>query len=349
MSRWLLVGAGALAATVAAAAVGVPSPALLAALAVGVAYALTARLHPLELPTWALTVVQTLLGVTIGAQLQASTLQEILENWAPIALTSAATIVVSVVAGLSLARLAGVDRSTALLGMIAGGGGGIVAIATELDTDDRLVAFMQYLRVVIVVLAAPLLAPLLNHVPASAPPTLSLASGSAGLWTDLAFTVGCCAAGALIAHRLAFPASTLLVPLAVAAVLSVSGLVDGAQPPHAVQQLAFALIGLHVGLRFTADAIRRVGRLLPAVLATIAAILAACAGLGALLSALTGQSAFNAYLATTPGGLSAVLAVALGSGGNATFVLAVQTLRLVAMLVVAAPIVRILGTRQRPS
>ncbi len=349
MSRWLLVGAATVAASVAAAAaVGLPSPALLAALAVGVCYALTAPRRPLEPPAWSLAASQMLLGVTIGAHLQASTLQEILGNWAPVAFVSAATIAVSIVAGLSLSRLTGLDRPTALLGMIAGGAEGIVAMAGELGTDAQLVAFMQYLRVFVAVVAAPLLAQLLHHPSPGPRATLAPPTGSASLATDLAFTISCCAAGAFIAQRLAFPASTLLAPLVLAAVLSITGLTDGARPPYALQQVTFAIIGLQVGLRFTTAAIRRAARLLPALVATIAAILATCAGLGVILSLLTGEALSDTYLATTPGGLAAMLAVVLADGGNATFVLAVQTLRLIAMLLVARPILRMLGTRRRP-
>jgi len=349
LSRWLLVGAATVAASVAAAAaVGLPSPALLAALAVGVCYALTAPRRPLEPPAWSLAASQMLLGVTIGAHLQASTLQEILGNWAPVAFVSAATIAVSIVAGLSLSRLTGLDRPTALLGMIAGGAEGIVAMAGELGTDAQLVAFMQYLRVFVAVVAAPLLAQLLHHPSPGPRATLAPPTGSASLATDLAFTISCCAAGAFIAQRLAFPASTLLAPLVLAAVLSITGLTDGARPPYALQQVTFAIIGLQVGLRFTTAAIRRAARLLPALVATIAAILATCAGLGVILSLLTGEALSDTYLATTPGGLAAMLAVVLADGGNATFVLAVQTLRLIAMLLVARPILRMLGTRRRP-
>ncbi len=347
VSRWLLVGATTLAASIAVAAAGLPSQALLGALAVGIAYSLSAGRRPLQTPGWALTAAQTLLGVTIGGQLKSSTLQAILGDWAPIVLVSVATIVVSILAGLSLSRLTSVDRPTALLGMIAGGAEGIVVMADELDTDARLVAFMQYLRVLIVVIAAPVVATLLHHAPPGPRTTLPVTTPSAGIETDLAFTLSCCVAGAGIAHRLAFPASALLTALVLTAGISVTGLAGTAQVPEALQQLTFAVIGLQVGLRFTAAAIRRASRLLPVLLATIAAILAACAGLGALLAALTGETFSDAYLATTPGGLAAVLAAALAGGGNASFVLAVQTLRLLAMLLVARPVVRMLGTRRR--
>ena len=46
-------------------------------------------------------------------------------------------------------------------------------------------------------------------------------------------------------------------------------------------------------------------------------------------------SLLDAYLATTPGGLYAVLAVALGAGANTTFIVAVQGLRVLVMVLLA--------------
>ena len=50
----------------------------------------------------------------------------------------------------------------------------------------------------------------------------------------------------------------------------------------------------------------------------------------------------DAYLATTPGGLYAVLAAAFGAGTDTTFVLAVQTLRVLVMVLLAPAVVRVL-------
>lgn len=57
----------------------------------------------------------------------------------------------------------------------------------------------------------------------------------------------------------------------------------------------------------------------------------ACAGLGLVLS-WTGISVLGGYLATTPGGLSAVLAIATSTDSDATFVAASQVIRLLLML-----------------
>jgi uncharacterized membrane protein AbrB (regulator of aidB expression) len=47
------------------------------------------------------------------------------------------------------------------------------------------------------------------------------------------------------------------------------------------------------------------------------------------------------YLATTPGGVYAVLATAISAGGNVTFVVAAQVLRVIVMLLVAPGLARL--------
>ena len=272
LSRWAGVAAATVVASVAAAAVGVPSAALFAALAVGIAYALLfGGAHPLKPPAPVLTFGQVVIGVALGAQLTSDTLSAVVGDWLPIALVTVATLLISVVAGLLLARATGLDRPTALLGLIAGGASGIVAMSDELGADARLVAFMQYLRVLIVVVTAPLVATVLFGAGGDlAAPEL----GSAGLAADLAFTAGCGIAGMLIARRVPITAGSLLVPLVIAAALSVSGLTEGAHVPDRIQDLGFAAIGLQVGLRFTVATIRQAGHLLPAVLLSLAGMIA---------------------------------------------------------------------------
>jgi membrane AbrB-like protein len=105
------------------------------------------------------------------------------------------------------------------------------------------------------------------------------------------------------------------------------------------------VIGLQVGVSFTRESLRTVGRALPLALALIVVLILACAGLGAALAAATGAGELDAYLATTPGGLYAVLATATSSGADATFVLAVQVLRLFVMLLSAPLLARFLRAR----
>ena len=318
----------------AAGAVGLPSSYLFAALVAGVAAALW-RPGAVTVPAVGFTAAQAVTGVVLGTYLRSSTLVAVADDWLAVTLVSVATLGVTTLAGVVLARVAPVDRATASLGMIAGGASGIVAMSDELGADDRLVAFMQYLRVLVIVALTPLIAGLLfgahpGHVPGAA------LLGTPGGW---ALTGALAVAGAVAGPRLRIPAGALLAPLVLAGAVTIAGAEFTA--PGLAREV-FALIGLQVGLRFTSATLRTARALLPGVLACIAGLIVACAGLAWLLREMTGVSMLDAYLATTPGGLYAVLATAFGSGANTTFVLAVQALRLLVMVLAAPLVVRAL-------
>jgi membrane AbrB-like protein len=341
---WLGLGAVIAAGGWALEAIGVPSSFLFAALLVGIGVALRWP-DRLAVRPRVFTAAQALTGVALGTYLQSSALGALADDWLPVALVSAATLGLSVVSGLVLARLTEVDEPTAALGMIAGGATGIVGIARELGGDDRMVAFMQYLRVLIVVLLTPVLVAVLfpgHHLGVvGAEPVLGDAAG----WL-LAAAVA--AVGVAVGTRVRIPAGVLLGPMVLAAVVTFAG-VEFAVPPL-LRETAFAVLGLQVGLRFTVETIRMAGRLLVPVLLAMVVLLVTCFGLALALSATTSVPLLDAYLATTPGGLYAVMAAAVGAGANTTFIVGVQGLRLFVMVLVAPAAVRgVLRLRARPA
>jgi membrane AbrB-like protein len=261
---------------------------------------------------------------------------------------SAATLVLTIVAGLLLARLAGLDRATASLGMVAGGASGIVAMADELGADDRLVAFMQYLRVAVIVLLTPLLVSVAfpGHSARGGGGVHAATLGTPEGW---ALTALVAVAGGVLAARVRLPAASLLGPLLLAAVLTLSGAVPDLAVPPLLREAAFAAIGLQIGLRFERETLRSISRLIVPVVASILALGAGCFALAWVLEQTAGVSLLDAYLATTPGGLYAVLPIAFGSGADATFVLAVQGLRVLVMVLAAPAVVRLMVRRQPPA
>jgi uncharacterized protein len=200
------------------------------------------------------------------------------------------------------------------------------------------VAFMQYARVLVITMLTPLLVPLLF-------PGAHSAAGTGegpllGTLAGWALTVGAGAVGALVAVRLRIPAPVLLGPLLLAAALTLTGATEDVAVPALVREVGFSLIGLYIGLGFEREVLRRIARMLVPVALSIAALLLACFGLAELLTLTADVKLLDAYLATTPGGLYAVLPIAFGSGADTTFVLAVQGLRLFAMILAAPLVVR---------
>ncbi|MDO9410365.1 AbrB family transcriptional regulator [Patulibacter sp.] len=342
--RWVAVGAATTAGALAAAAVGVPSPALFAGLLIGLAFALRTD-WGLDVPGPGARVAQGVLGVSLGVLVQSSTLTEIGRNAAPILGVTLATLIATVVAGLLMSRLTGLDRPTASFGMVAGGASGIVAISRDLGADERLVAVMQYLRVLVIVVLTPVVVGIAGGGGGG---RAAPAGAVAGGWVEGTVALALClAVGLGVARIVRLPAGSLLGPLIVAAGLSLAGADLMAPVPPLLLQIAYVAIGLSVGLRFTVSSLRHAARILPATLGLIAALILVSAGLGLLLVPLAGVGALDAYLATTPGGLYVVLASASTSDVDATFVLAVQVLRLFAMLLAAPLLARWLVRREQ--
>jgi len=339
---WVLVLAVGVAAGVLLELLSVPSAALFGGLVAGLGRALLGRTR-LVLPRPAGTGAQAVIGVSIGALVETDTLRTIAEHWLPVLLVTVATLLVSLVAGQLMRLQRGISPVTGAFAMIAGGASGITAMARDLGADEQVVAVLQYLRVLLIVTAMPVVAT-----------TVYGASGGAGSvpaddgpgWpAGLLFTAVCVGVGLVVGRVSRLPVGALLGPMAVAAALDLTGLSQGASVPDLVEAAGFLAIGLQVGLGFTRSSLRLVGRALPLALALIIGAIAACAGLGVVLSRTAGVSPLDGYLATTPGGLYAVLATATGTGADATFVLAVQVLRLFVMLFSAPLLARLLRPR----
>ena len=260
-------------------------------------------------------------------------------DWLPVTLVSAATL------GSAWARAScspasrALDVPTATLGMIAGGASGIVTMADDLGGDDRLVAFMQYLRVLVVVLLTPLLIAALRRrrTRAAAPGRRGRARRRASdwlltarhrrrraRWSPAGARAGRHAARADARRGRADARRRRVRRPARAARAGVRADRPAGRP---------ALHARHRPAARRACSSRCSAR--------SSALLVGCAGLAVVLHADAPTSRFrDAYLATTPGGLYAVLAVAFGAGANTTFILAVQILRLLVAVLLAPLAVR---------
>ena len=340
---WVLLGAFSVLAGLLAQGAGLPAGWLVGPMLVAIAAALAWPDHP-TVPRWGRLASLAVVGGVLAATFTPSVLPLIAANWAPVCLVVGGTLLLSLAAGMLLARVARLDLRTAALGTLPGAASGMLAMSGPLGADPRLVAVMQYTRVVVVVFSAALVSRL-GLVPGSVPQEISTqglqahASGGTVLvqdaWLVYVLTALVAALGAWVGTRLRLPAGALLGPLVLGVGLEELGVVRLAWPPG-VPQAAFLVLGLWVGLLFDRASIKRAGRLFPFVLASSVGLVVACAGLGWSLTALTDITGLTAYLATTPGGIDSVAIMALGSGADAPLVLAIQTLRLFAVVLAGA-------------
>ena len=331
--RWAAVVAASAGISYLLALAGLPSPALFGGLVVGLVVALRGAVR-LDIPRPVGQTAFAVTGVITGQLFTLDVLGAVAADGLAVAAALVATLLLSVAGGFALAAATGMNRPTGVFGMIAGGASGVVVVSADAGADAGLVALMQYLRVLVVLASIPLIT---SVVPAGGPAGGGLAPVNAGpLWQGLLFCAVVCAVGAPLAKLLRVPSGALLGPMVLAAAVAIVR-PDLVRPvPRLIQDAAFLVIGLQVGLRFSLEQFRLGVRSLPAVGVAIVGIMAGCAVLGAGMAAWTGRPFFDCYLATTPGGLYAVLAAAVQTGADAAYVTSVQVLR-VFMMLLAAP------------
>lgn len=332
--RWALLVLATAGVTVPLDLVGVPSAALFAGLVVGIALALAA-LAPERMPRRAGVIAQGVLGVYIGTMVHHDAVSAIGPDWLIVLAITVATLVLSVVAGGLLGLHRDVSPLTGSLALVAGGASGLVAIARELGGDDRVVSVVQYLRVALVTATIPLVVTLVFHADRSHPSPAAAQTDSAPWYLSLVMLVVIVAVGAVGGRWVKLPGAGLLGPLALTVALQLTGLSFGLAVPVLLVQAAYMVIGWQAGIAFTRESLRAIVRILPLALTLIVVLGVATAGLGVVLADVTGMTQLEGYLATSPGGVYAVLATAVETGSNVTFIVAAQVLRVLLMLFVA--------------
>lgn len=250
------------------------------------------------------------------------------------------TVVAGAVVGWVLTRLKVLPGATAAWGSSPGGAAAMVAMSEDYGSDPRLVAFMQYVRVALVVVSASVVARLLTDLSAPASPS-SVAADDPSFLAVLS-TLAIAAVGAGVALALKLPGGALIGPMILGAILHASGIVSMTLPGPLLD-VAYATIGWYVGLRFTRETVQEAMGALPGVLAATVGLIVLCGGWAFGITYLLPVDFLTAFLATSPGGLDSVAIIAMGSKVDVSFVLAVQTLRLFVVLMTGPILAKWIG------
>nr|WP_232630888.1 AbrB family transcriptional regulator [Methylobacterium sp. Leaf118] len=304
---------------------GFPAAFLLGPMLVAIVFGV--RGAPIRVPRLGFLAAQAVVGCLVAHSVTGEIVATLRSDGLVILAVVLVTVAVSGGVGAVLTRLQVLPGTTAAWGSSPGGAAAMVAMAEEHGSDARLVAFMQYVRVAVVVVSASLAARLLADAGAVAARPEGPAPGAFAVATTLAIAL----VGAGGATLLRLPSAALIGPMLLGAGLHAAGLADLALP-EPLLAAAYAGIGWYVGLRFTRETLGTVLHALPGILAATLAIVLICAVWAWGLTGLLAIDYLTAFLATSPGGLDSVAIIAVGSRVDVSFVLAVQTLRLLVVL-----------------
>lgn len=294
----------------------------------------------IRLPRLPVYAAQTTVGCLVARAITGDIIVRFLKEW-PLFLSVIIAIVVACSSlGWLLAKRRVLPGTTAIWGTAPGGASVMMLMAGEFGADTRLVALMQYLRVVMVAAVASAVARLWLG------PTNLVVQHAAWFptipWIDFAVTLAIAAIGGVIGIRLRVPAGGMLIPMLIGAVCEAVGLVVITLPQWLLA-LSYAFLGWSVGLGFTRDILIHATRAFPQIMFAIFAIIGTCGAFAFLLVKAAGVDPMTAYLATCPGGVNSIAIISASSHADLSFVMTMQTLRLVIVLVAGPSIARFIS------
>jgi membrane AbrB-like protein len=335
---WLsLLGLSALI-SVAWSALGLPAALLLGPMIGGIVFGVKgANLNLARAPSF---FAQAVIGAMVSAGITSSILVTFREQYVLFCVVMLATLLGAAAIGWLISRTGLIPGATAVFGTAPGAATAMVLLGEAEGADVRLVAFMQYSRVLLVAVAAALVGRFWAHAG-------GVQAGATWLspvrWDNLAMVLALALLGQQVARLLRLQGWALLGPMLLLSALHAAGWLD-INLPRWVLAAAYALLGWRVGLSFRRDALMHAGRALPVVLAAALSLMGLCAALAWCLTRFAHTDALTAYLATSPGGLeSAAIIAATTPHVDLPFVLALQVVRLLFTICLAPLVTRLVA------
>jgi membrane AbrB-like protein len=303
------------------------------------------------IPKYWLYIGQCILGIELGQKVNTSVLYIFKENWSTISIMLLLSIIFSLLSGLVLWKYSKLDMLTSFFATAPGGLSSIPGIAEEVGANTGVVSIIQAMRVFLVIITIPVIISFLfghsavhennNAVPAQIT-TFEVEQLAVTILFVLVAWIGY-----HLGKLLKFPAPWLIGGMiTVAVVKSYGSALIGfdlvAWWPQSLIILSQIFIGASIGSRFTKTMFVGLNRtLFISFLSTIGLIISVfiCAY---FVSIFTDIPFLTAGLAFAPGGIAEMTTTALVLNGDATFVVAVQVLRVVTVCITLPPFFRFL-------
>jgi len=278
--------------------------------------------------------MRTFLGVAVGSSVTPDTLGH-LPDFALSLLFVPLFIAVIGAVGYPLFRFAfGFNHPTAWYAAMPGGLQDMLVFGEEAGGDVRALSLIHATRVLVIVTAAPLIMTLYWGI------DLTQAPGKPALDTDpvqIALMVFAGFAGWKIAERVGLFGASILGPMILTAILSLTGIIT-TRPPAEIIWAAQFFIGIAVGVKYAGITWRELridvgaGVVYALILAAISLAFFEVIYLAGLAPAL------DAFLAFLPGGQAEMVVIAIIAGADLAYVVSHHLLRIL-LVILLAPVV----------
>jgi membrane AbrB-like protein len=268
-----------------------------------------------------------MIGIMLGSGVTPEVVAGIAEWPVSLAMLALSVVVCQICTQNFLVRFGGWDRPTAYFAALPGAMVYCLVAAAETSADHRKVAINQMIRIFFLIALLPTIVTVLEAP--GAPPDRVLATPM-----EIVLLLGIGIPCSLLFKKLRVPVGLMTGGLLASAVLHGSGIVHGSFP-EPVLIAAFIVLGASVGVRFVGTTIRYItGNAVTTVGAFVVGIV--ISGFFAWLVTLLVEVRLDQlFVAFAPGGVDAMIAIALAMHMDSAFVAAHQIFRLVGVIIVA--------------
>jgi membrane AbrB-like protein len=277
---------------------------------------------------------RTILGVAVGASITPDLVGTLPQMALSVALVPLFILCIGIVGVPFFQRVCGFDPVTSYYAAMPGGLQDMVIFGTEAGADPRALSLIHATRVLVIISVAPILLTEVFDTPLTQPIGATISDVPI---IEMVLMVVAALIGWKGGERVGLFGASILGPMIVTAVLSLSGLIHVRPPAEAILAAQY-FIGISIGVGYVGVTLNELRKdVLSGIAYVVLLALLAIAFTGIVV--LSGLAApVEGFLAFAPGGQAEMTILAIVAGADLGFVVVHHLTRIV-LVITAAPIV----------
>jgi len=277
---------------------------------------------------------RTILGVAVGASFTPEVVQRLPDMIGSLVLVPVYIVTIAIVGVPFFHRLCGFDKVTAFYAAMPGGLQDMIIFGTEAGGDGRALSLIHATRVLLLVTIAPII------LTAGFDATLDAPIGKPASTIPVSQLLVMALAALLgwkVAERMNLFGASILGPLILTTLLSLSGIIENRPPAEAILA-AQLFIGIGIGVGYVGVTVRELKRdIISGVVFVV--LLAVLALIFTQFVVYTGRAAaLEGFLAFAPGGQAEMTVLAIVVGADLGFVIVHHLMRIF-LVITCAPLI----------
>lgn len=267
--------------------------------------------------------MRTILGVAFGASITPELVGRVPEIMISLFFVPLFVIAMGCVGYPYFRRIVGFDQKTSYYSAMPGGMQEMVLFGEDEGVNVRAVSLVHATRLVMVFAFVPIVATHYFGLNLDRPPGAPAASLP---WHEIAIMIISGVVGWRIALAMRIPGSSIIGPMILTAILSLSGIVNS-RPPFEMMLVAQFFIGLGLGVRYSGISPRELRSIVVAGLGYCVLALLTCFALILAIRDFLDAEYIDVLLAFLPGGQAEMAMIALIAGTDVAYVVSHHLLR----------------------